>query len=62
VIQFEQNRTCKYIFRDGLFKPTSPENVFLEVVIPDPSLETSFNDSCNTTTAIENQYYRDVGL
>jgi hypothetical protein len=26
------NRTCIYIFRDGLLKPTAPKNVFLEAI------------------------------
>jgi hypothetical protein len=26
------NRTCKYIFRGGFIKPTTPENVFFEAI------------------------------
>jgi hypothetical protein len=34
-VQFEQNHTCKYIFRGGIFKPRAPKakkEMFLEAV------------------------------
>ena len=55
--QFEQNHTCKYIFRGDLFKPRAPKtkkNIFRSSCISIAIVgKTVSKSGCNTATTIE---------
>ena len=46
VVQFQQNRPCKQIFRNNLFKTTTPlKYVLVAVALPQPQQKKQFQDS-----------------